>query len=485
MSAPSKILVIDDEVIVRDTLGALLSSGDVELLFAQNGADGLRCAREHRPDAILLDVMMPDMDGYETCRQIRSDSVLAEIPIVMITALDDRDARLAGLSSGADDFLTKPFDGFEIQIRIRNMMRLNRYRHLLAERSRFSWVVDNSEQGYLILDDNNDIQYANQHAQAYFHLPELYAGINFDQQAGRYYQLNQPEDGNTYQAGYFVQPESATAHAFWLKVEMLKSSLDLEDQHLVRVSDVSEEMSAYHDVRKINFVAAHKLRTPVSRLYLDTTLLNRNLDNVPADEVKSIVREMGQDVEHLVKEVHEILNYINAPVALVHGSPFLLGRLPEMIVNASEILELKNVTTILPDQLAECGLNISALAMELIVHEVLENSKKFHPSRLPHIHITVAEKDGDGVQIRFMDDGQLMTAKQIAQAKQPYLQAEKWFTGEVSGMGLGIPLVATMVWQAGGKMRIENREDQVGVCVSLTLPKLKMDSIRKDGRNGS
>jgi two-component system, cell cycle response regulator len=73
------------------------------------------------------------------------------------------------------------------------------------------------------------------------------------------------------------------------------------------------------------------------------------------------------------------------------------------------------------------------------------------------------------------DDGQVMTAEQITRAKIPYSQGEKWFTGEVPGMSLGIPLVSTLVWQTGGQVRITNRDGQAGVCVSLTLPVLTME----------
>ncbi|MFN8412021.1 MAG: hybrid sensor histidine kinase/response regulator [Anaerolineales bacterium] len=468
-----KILIIDDELIIRETLSALLSSEEIELIFAENGESGLQLAHDYLPDAILLDVMMPGMDGYETCRQIRAASDLAEIPIIMITALDDRKARLTGLVAGADDFLTKPFDGVELQIRIKNIMRLNRYRNLIAERSRFYWVVENSEKGYLVLDQNQGIQYANQQAQAYFHLPEVYTGLNFDCQVKRYYQQHTPEDGNIYQASYLVQPETANGHAFWLRMEELKSSSEMEDQHLVRVSNVTDEMSTYQDIRKINLLVSHKLRTPVSHIYLSMTLLDKNLDEMAVEDVKPMIKTAWQGAERLVTEVHEILKYINAPIALAEGTPFSMEKMPKMIQNAMEILGLKNVDIFMADIPMDWKLSISKNAMELIIYEILENSEKFHPTRTPHVEIYVEKHCQDSVQIRFLDDGQVMTAEQIVQAKQPYSQGEKWFTGEVSGMGLGIPLIETLIWQVGGQIRIDNREDKDGLCVNLVLPVLK------------
>ncbi len=138
----STILVIDDEKIARLTLGALLEGSGYHLEMAENGEQGLKMARKLRPDVILLDVMMPGMDGYEVCRRLRMDPKLAEVPIFMITALDDRNSRLAGLNAGADDFLTKPFDSLELTIRLNALKRVDRYRHLLNERDRLKEALD-------------------------------------------------------------------------------------------------------------------------------------------------------------------------------------------------------------------------------------------------------------------------------------------------------------------------------------------------------
>lgn len=139
----AKILIIDDEPIIRLTLDGLLRQDNVQLLFAENGVKGLAMAQHYIPDAILLDLMMPDMDGFEVCRKIRSNSELAEVPVIMITALDNREARLTGLEAGADDFLAKPFDSMEIQIRIKNILRMNRFRQIVTQRDRLTEI--NSE----------------------------------------------------------------------------------------------------------------------------------------------------------------------------------------------------------------------------------------------------------------------------------------------------------------------------------------------------
>jgi putative two-component system response regulator len=131
----STILIVDDEPAGRDTLEAILASEGYHLEMAENGFQALQKTRQLYPDVILLDVMMPGMTGFEVCQTIRNDYKIAEIPIIIVTALDDRDALLRGLESGADDFITKPFDRFELRARLLGITRLNRYRKLLDERA--------------------------------------------------------------------------------------------------------------------------------------------------------------------------------------------------------------------------------------------------------------------------------------------------------------------------------------------------------------
>ena len=115
MVTSGKVLIVDDEPIARESLEALLLGENYELHFAANGTDGLQKAKALRPDAILLDVMMPGMDGFEVCRRLRDDSDLEQVAIIMITALADVDNRIHGYKLGADNFLVKPINYDELQ----------------------------------------------------------------------------------------------------------------------------------------------------------------------------------------------------------------------------------------------------------------------------------------------------------------------------------------------------------------------------------
>ncbi|MGJ3250766.1 MAG: response regulator [Elainellaceae cyanobacterium] len=135
-----KILVVDDHPSSRMTAGALLSVEGYEVIEADSGSNALECVSDINPDLILLDVMMPGMDGFEVCRRLKQDEQTRFIPIIFVTALNDRRARLRGIEAGGDDFLTKPFDQLELSARVKSLIRQKRLNEDLdhAEKVLFS-----------------------------------------------------------------------------------------------------------------------------------------------------------------------------------------------------------------------------------------------------------------------------------------------------------------------------------------------------------
>lgn len=120
----ARILVVDDQPANVRLLEAKLQAEYFDVCTAVDGFAAIEVAKAEQPDLILLDVMMPGMDGYETCRRLKDDVRTRHIPVVMVTALDQRDDRIRGLESGADDFLTKPIDDVTLFARVRSLLRL-------------------------------------------------------------------------------------------------------------------------------------------------------------------------------------------------------------------------------------------------------------------------------------------------------------------------------------------------------------------------
>ncbi|MEO7478304.1 MAG: response regulator [Lysobacteraceae bacterium] len=125
MSNPTAtILIVDDEIQNRKLLELLLQDEGYLTLSAANGKEAMAIVAQHTPDLILLDVMMPDMDGYEVSTLLKSNLATVNIPIIMVSARDGHGARVIGLNSGAEEFLSKPVDRAELTLRVRNLLRL-------------------------------------------------------------------------------------------------------------------------------------------------------------------------------------------------------------------------------------------------------------------------------------------------------------------------------------------------------------------------
>jgi DNA-binding response OmpR family regulator len=119
----SYILVIEDDDIVARTIERSLRGDEFRVLITNSGVEGLKAARRRAPDLVILDIIMPGMDGYTVCREMRSDPLLQDIPILFLTAKIKDEDKIAGFKAGADDYLSKPFNIDELILRLRAILR--------------------------------------------------------------------------------------------------------------------------------------------------------------------------------------------------------------------------------------------------------------------------------------------------------------------------------------------------------------------------
>jgi CheY-like chemotaxis protein len=128
-----RILVVDDVPANVRVLAGILKVAGYQTVTASSGPQCLEMLHSSAPDVVLLDVMMPDMDGFEVCRRIRSDAANSFLPVVMVTALHDTSDRIKAIEAGADDFLTKPVDDVEVVARVKSLVRVKRQREALSQ----------------------------------------------------------------------------------------------------------------------------------------------------------------------------------------------------------------------------------------------------------------------------------------------------------------------------------------------------------------
>jgi len=481
LQAKSIILIVDDTETGREILEALLQSSTYQLAFASNGPEALLKAEALTPDLILLDVMMPGMDGFEVCRRLRSNPRLAEIPIILVTALDDRQSRLQGIEAGADDFVTKPFDHAELRARVRTITRLNRYRRLLDERARFEWVVEQAEDGYVLLSQQNEMLYANERARWLLGLPPKAVLPTMSDFLVHLEQGFRPEpvdvwrkllQSNIQPASpiYLIRPETANAQALWLEVTLLNQVEGDSLQRLLHLRDVTSQMSTQRDIWTFHSMVMHKLNTPLHAISGGLQLLTPDMvETLTRGQIQEVARLITSGVQRLNVTISDILQYLRMPVSAHSGDAFPTGHLEELLKQITTGLELKRCT-ITSHVAAEKRLILTTRAFESILWELLENAKKFHPSHDPTIEIELTPLAPAQALLRVVDNGVTLTPEQIDKVWLPYYQAEKYFTGEVPGMGLGLTMVAALIWEVGGSCRLRNRTDGVGTIVELVIP---------------
>ena len=135
-SQGAKVLIVDDQAEVVDVMGAILTHQGFVVESASDGLEGLARAIEGSPDIILLDISMPNMNGFETCRRLKNGSGTQGIPVVMFTSQADRESRITALQAGANDFLGKPVDSTELVVRVNNLLKVKKYQDVLEDHSR-------------------------------------------------------------------------------------------------------------------------------------------------------------------------------------------------------------------------------------------------------------------------------------------------------------------------------------------------------------
>jgi two-component system, cell cycle response regulator len=475
MDASSVVLVLTADQAVRESLQDTLGMEDFSLTFAENLSEAVGYLSRIVPLIIVIDQNFAGNNSEEVFYRLRSYHHLTEIPILLLSENDDGAIRLKARAAGVEDFLIKPIDGLELQTRLKLLAQLSRHRALLHDAERQRWMFEHSYSGMLKLDKDGMISYANETARRMLNLPEAYHNLNFMQQVESLYEPHPQALWQNWLQNpllcYLTLPETEHARAQWLVVDSIDTPEGIEFHRRVRLRDVTEKMLNYQDMRKFHTTVAHKLRTPISIMVSNLSVLKSQIDKIPPEEIRDYVGGMIGGADRLVREVRDILTYIDAPLSLNVGEPVALAALTELIVITANTLDIQDINISIPQEYRSIRLALTETALELIVEELLENAKKFHPRRTPAVEFSVAQDSPGFLTLRFVDDGLTLSPEQLSWAWLPYFQGEKDFSGETPGMGLGLPLVATLVWQSGGTVHMNNRSDgQPGVVVSLTIP---------------
>ncbi len=479
------ILIVDDQLAGLKTLEALLTPEGYRLTQARSGSEVFGVLEQTIPELILLDVMMPQMDGYEVCQRIRTDPRWRDIPVIFITGLDDSQARIQALEAGADELVSKPFHPAELLARVRTTLKLNYYRRQLGERQKFEWAVMNSDDGFLLLDGSGCVQFANPAACDYLDLPrgDLSQGKDLFRNCRERF-LVRPELswGRVSRTSTFtlslIRPETPHQRELWLKLSG-QTMAGPEVGWLVHCRDVTTQQLERRQQAVFATLVQHKMRTPMSGLLMSLSMLNLGEWGLGSEEAVELVAVVKDRATYLHQQLEDVFSYLESTTSRQAPNPAtvtdisgIARQLSAELTIAELHLSISEALSVVPPEPSP-QLSLRRPSLEVILTELLGNAVKFHPQHQPRVAVQVTRLAKMQVRLCISDDGPGIPSELRSRIWEPYVQLEKYFTGQVPGMGLGLAKVAELVWAAGGNCHAQSGSPfdcHSGLTIVLDLP---------------
>lgn len=479
-----RVLIVDDDLVNQATLEAFLAGEGYSLHFASNGVEACAHALLLQPDLILLDVMMPEMDGFEVCRRLRSDPSVRHVPIIILTALDDERSRLEGLRGGADDFLTKPCRIEELRARVRTIISLNRYRTIAEQRTRFQQLHELAPCAIVLTDENGVVVQANPRAESWFG-GEQASTLDGEKLASRFSALAAAAiDGLVRDAflergaprevrygegdGQRILQARGTALVEGARTLAL---LVLDDITLeVRAREALERMNRELDLRVrertheleeangllmsyASFVS-HDLRSPLTVMKGYLSLIQEGVVPLDADAAPIIanaynasvmMQEMVENILQLAQEEHGSLPV--DPAARVSPGP-IIARLWRHVTELYPHPTREFVLGELPD------VGVSPTVLDRVFYNLLGNALKFSVGMSrPRVEVgAVADAARPTLYVR--DNGVGFDGRDADKLFREFTRLDT--AAKTEGFGLGLSLVSRLVRARGGRIWAES-----------------------------
>jgi signal transduction histidine kinase len=426
--AAGTILVVDDEKINRALFAAQLAHASYRTVAAENGEAAIRLARETLPDVILLDVMMPGMSGYDVAKRLKDDERTRNIPIIIVTALDDQESRLTALHSGAEEFLTKPVMEAELLTRVRNLLKLKKYQDSLAAQR--TDLAEQVEAGRLELDQAQEKLL---HSEKMASIGLLAAGVA--------HEINNPV--GYVKSNFSVLKDYANSLLMLLgRYEAVEPLLPADDPAVRAMLDTKRAVD-------LGFLREDLLQ-----------LIDQSLDGI--GRVEKIVRDLK--------------NFSRADA----GPAFVMADLNTCIESALSIAynEIKYKADVVKElgDLPEVECSPSQLA-QVFLNLLVNAAQAFREGMARGVITVRSASDGDDrVRVEIADTGCGMTEAQMKRIFDPF-----YTTKPVGvGTGLGLSISYGIVEAHGGRLEVASTLG-AGSTFRLSLP---VRQAHRDGRAG-
>lgn len=493
----AKVLMVDDTPANIDVLRKVLKPEGYKLSFASGGNQAVRLAQYAMPDLILLDIMMPDLDGFMVCQQLRNSPSTADIPIIFITAKTDIQDLLKGFHLGAVDYITKPFQHAEVCARVRthleNRFFLKQQQELVqkisASEQRFRQLATWMPIGVLQLKDTGQVVYCNAPAKALMaqHESEANEQRYWWQTAADYQQehlkqqwLEHIEIEQEWSCEFDCHPN--IKHGYYrLRVMPMPDACDwvavLEDisaqRQKTQILEQAKNAAEIELKHKADFLAGmtHELRTPMNAIIGYSEML---LDDVLEGQVRNDLQKITEAGRYLLELINNVLDLskIDAQKMELNLQSFSVIEALDKVYGIIKPLVAKNNNQFdMQLEMKEIFMYSDPIKLQQILFNLLSNACKFTCNG--HILLRLQQKNDVGIDwfvFEVQDTGVGLTPQQIEHLFQKYTQVTNPQMHNVGGTGLGLVLSQQFAVLLGGHLSVTSQPAQ-GTAFQLKLPK--------------
>lgn len=484
----AKILCVDDDPKNLKLLEADLIPWGYEVIKAQSGKDALEAVFSQKIDLILLDVMMPDIDGFEVCRRLRQDKETRLIPVIMITVLGETEDKVRGIDAGCDDFISKPFNRTELQARIAMLLKINYYRAQLDEKEKYETVIRAALDGFWIIDIQGNILEVND---SYSRLTgysreellrmsvlDLEAKERHDDikkhilrimEAGsdRFESRHRCKDGrivNLEVSVNYLDVDGGRLFAFLRDITVRKK---MEDE-LIKANKELWELDRMRN-EFIN-IASHELRTPIAIVKEGVSQLAEGMSGEIGQVQKRLAEISLRNINRLVRVVDNIFEVSE----IEFEKPTPKKELVDIAALAKAALEdflpkAKDKGLEIKENLSEqkVMISIDKMAVRRVWSNLISNAVRF--TERGHIEIKISRGD-ETLECSVSDTGIGIAPENLSKVFEKFQQFNRGFGPGDRGTGLGLAIAKGIVELHKGKIWVESRLG-AGSKFSFSLPK--------------